>query len=250
MTTIYSYFADTIIKSVYPDLKRVYSRRAHALFLYSEQYNQLIYIKLLKTKMKHRDLLLNLERGINDIDRMFKQEYGPRQGTKRFNETYKLQIIVCPRVYKPLYRHLWALNRLGKTDKHTSTKTFNTHTYHMIFDSSKIKDMIIAGTIYGALYKKMNAHLESIKLALKQRKKTAFDKVKTNINDLTASTHKLQSLHYQFIGERVLSPEMKAEITTFSTNYRNATMEPDFNNKYQPEIKFEKEPYKTDMGVQ
>jgi len=63
-----------------PDLKRIYSKRAHTLFLYSEQYNQVIYTKQSKTKMKNWDLVVYLRRGVNDRKRVFKQNMAHDKG--------------------------------------------------------------------------------------------------------------------------------------------------------------------------
>jgi hypothetical protein len=250
--SVFQYFDDYYIRNVYPTLKHVYSKRSKALFLYSEKFNQVIYIKQTKTKIKSRDMKALLRRGIDDIERLFKQEYGARQGTKLFNNAYKTHVIVCPKMYKPVYRHLRALNRLGKTDPHFASKTFNSHNWHMIFDLSKLSEEIIAGTVYKALYEKMHHQLETTNQTFKQREKTPYSKVKTNLMYLEQSSQRLLTLYYRFTGKKhIATKDLEAEISHEVEMLRLA--KPLYPEGYSPEITIEeskKESFKKETEVQ
>ena len=249
--SIYSYFTDEIIHTVFPDIRRIRSKKGKAIMFYSDQFKQIIYLRVSdnREKLRKRDMLKYQARANRDMLRQMKHLYGRKQGLERFRWADKLDVIIINDVCSSIYRYLSALNHLRTPDN-----VYNGKTYHCIFNASKKPYNEIAGTIYGILYSRINKQLVATESSFK-KKNTGKDKeikpfgeIKEFIDAMRYTCNKLQSKHYEFMGTRKISPEVKAEFTAFVNDLRQAKMlKPEMN--LNAKIKFEKEPYKADIEI-
>jgi hypothetical protein len=204
--TIFAYFTDDQIKLFLPDVKRISSLKisCHDVLLYSEEIQQIIYIKESdrKQNLNKRFMRQYQERDIRNMKRLMKNLFGARRGTKLFAQADKLDVLIVKKTSRLIWRYLQALNKLD------GSVTYNNKTFHMVFDASSKTEKQMASVIYGAVYNRLKKHLVKIETTLKEKtlleNGKAYGELKKHVDFMTEACVYLQKQHCRLAGVKQL----------------------------------------------
>ncbi len=252
--SIYTYFTDTIIHTIFPDVKRVrpLNPKANATLLYTEELKQIIYIRESKNKqaLRIRDLRKYNERAVRNMRQLMKNKFGKKRGIKLYNEADKINVLVVERTLNTIWRLHRALNRLD------NSATYNKKTIHMIFDKTKTKipEEKMASLIYKSLYTKFDRYKENIETSMKKKNKgkdkdkqiKPFNELKEKLESLDWTVRMLNHEYCKLAGKTLIPRKLKSEIDFEMERLHKASIIK--NDKSS--IKYDKEPYKANTEVQ
>jgi len=247
---IFEYLSPVFLKKIYPDLKMKISERANATLIYSEKFNQIIYIKQLnKKKSVTPKYFLQKETGlrdkiINDAERKMQRLYGRKRGLQRYKDSFKLIVFTTPNISNHFWQYLWAINMKLKHE--------HKQIMYMVFETTKTPDKEITGIICGALTKQYKALYQISMQTANKTIKYPFGKLKLKLDDLKYALSKLESKYYECSSHDTLKKKFDETFAKYDYNIiiHNQTGQTIKAMDYHPtKIKFEKEPYKADVEV-
>lgn len=200
--TIFSFFSDDKIKRFLPDVKRIHSGRTNCghVLLYSEEIRQIIYIRQSERKQNLNKVFMRQyqERNIRNMRRLMLMDFGTKRGKKLFAQSDKLDVLIVQKASKLIWRYLWALN------KREDSATYNKKTYHMVFEEKTKTEKQMASVIYGAVYRRLEKHLEKIETTLKEKTKLpnghAYGELKARVDFMKDARDRMHQYHYKLIG--------------------------------------------------
>jgi hypothetical protein len=184
------------MKLLFNDIKIINSPRAKARLYFSNNFNQIIYIKKIDSLRSisrydfSREKIGIKEKMMSDALRRMQQLCGQKKGYKKYSDAYKLLIFIAPNISKDIYQYLWAFNTLLK-NKHQKIM-FN------VFDSSIMFEGFIAGAIFGILFKQYHGWYTIFKKSLDDKNVKPFGKPEIKMYDLENICNKLKHNFYKF----------------------------------------------------
>jgi hypothetical protein len=245
--SLHEYLHPKFLRLIYPDLKCKISERANAVMYYSEQRNQMIYIKEL---IKARSISIRAFDGKglirdkmkNDAKRKMQKLFGKKRGINRYNDAYKCFIFISANITPKIYRYL---NKLNYALKHNKTNIM-----YLIFDTEKYEYRTIAGAICNMLmkqYKKL--HEISIK-TIKQKDMIPFGKLQMTLQDLEYIINKLHSKYYELLPKEILTKKLEEDVGRYEFNIivHGTPMSEEIEFKRE-KVEWGKEPYQPNIEV-